>query len=110
MRKAVETPKPENPLSPGRFERVLLVGTGLRGWHYGQRQCEAASTGRTHGSTDLFRRNMQKALAKWEPSTHGDKQTYSRFPRMSRFHSKADMPVRCRVRTYYGRPRETLRL
>jgi hypothetical protein len=37
MRQAVETPKPENPSSPERFERVLLVGTGLRGWHYGQR-------------------------------------------------------------------------
>src|SRR5579864_4271996 len=40
MRKVVETPKPENPSSPVRFERVSLVGTGLRGWHYGQRQCE----------------------------------------------------------------------
>src|SRR5690348_13107754 len=62
MRKAVETPKPENPFSPVRFERVLLVGTGLRGWHYGQRRCEAASTGRTHGSTDLKRRTSKKLL------------------------------------------------
>jgi len=33
-------------------KRVLLVGTCIRGRHYGLRPMCAASTGRTHGRTD----------------------------------------------------------
>jgi hypothetical protein len=39
MRQPVETGRQENPISPERFERVLSVGTRLRGRHYGQRSC-----------------------------------------------------------------------
>ena len=39
MQQPVETGRQENPHSPGRFERVLSVGTYLRGRHYGQRSC-----------------------------------------------------------------------
>ena len=39
MQQPVETARQENPHSPGRFERVLSVGTGLRERHYGQRSC-----------------------------------------------------------------------
>ena len=39
MRQPVDTGRRENPLAPERFERVLLVGTHLRGRHYGQRSC-----------------------------------------------------------------------
>jgi hypothetical protein len=36
----------------GAQKRAELVGTCLRGRHYGQRPMCAASTGRTHGRTD----------------------------------------------------------
>lgn len=39
MRQPVDTGRRENPLAPERLERVLLVGTRLRGRHYGQRSC-----------------------------------------------------------------------
>jgi acetyltransferase-like isoleucine patch superfamily enzyme len=55
-----------------RFERVKLVGTRVRGRHYGQRLMCAASTGRTHGRTDQLCRTIQIPLAKGEPSTSGD--------------------------------------
>lgn len=39
MRNPVETGRRENPLLAQRFERVLPIGTRLRGRHYGQRLC-----------------------------------------------------------------------
>ena len=39
MRQPVDTGRRENPHAPERLERVLLVGTHLRGRHYGQRSC-----------------------------------------------------------------------
>lgn len=60
-------------MSPERLERVLSVGTRLRGRHYGQRPSCAAPTGRTHGRTDQQRRASKKTLANGEPSTHGEK-------------------------------------
>ena len=48
-------------LRQGASERVLLVGTRLRGRHYGQRPMRAAPTGRTHGRTDQPRRSVQES-------------------------------------------------
>ena len=39
MQQPVETGRQENPQFAGRLERVLSVGTRLRGRHYGQRSC-----------------------------------------------------------------------
>ncbi len=51
------------------FDRDLICGE-----HYGQRPwISAASTGRTHGSTDQLCITVQKSLANREPSTHGYK-------------------------------------
>jgi hypothetical protein len=47
------------------FDRDLI-----RGGHYGQRSCETAPTGRTHGCTDQ-QRDVKISLANSEPSTHG---------------------------------------
>ena len=47
------------------FDRDLI-----RGGHYGQRSCETAQTGRTHGCTDQ-QRDVKIFLANPEPSTHG---------------------------------------
>ena len=60
MRQPVETGGRENPISPMRFERVLSVGTHLRGRHYGQRRSCAASTGRTHGRTDQTSQSFEE--------------------------------------------------
>ena len=43
-------------------ERVLMVGTDLRGRHYGQRPMRAAPTGRTHGRTDRDRITSRNPL------------------------------------------------
>jgi hypothetical protein len=51
----------------------------------------AASTGRTHGSTDQPCIILKKTLANREPSTHGTKQTSISMPNMSAFGGKADM-------------------
>ncbi len=49
------------------FDRNLICGE-----HYGQRSSKsAASTGRTHGSTDQPCITVKKTLANREPSTHG---------------------------------------
>ena len=47
------------------FDRDLI-----RGGHYGQRSCETAPTGRTHGCTDQ-QRDVKISLANSGPSTHG---------------------------------------
>ncbi len=54
------------------FDRNLI-----RGEHYGQRpSISAASTGRTHGSTDQLCITVKKTLANREPSTHGYKRRF----------------------------------
>ena len=71
MRETVDTGRLENPFAPERFKRVELVGTRLRGRHYGQRLIRAAPTGRTHGRTDQDRSTSRNPLPRGEPSTHG---------------------------------------
>lgn len=44
---AGRTGRRENPVAPERFERVLLVGTHLRGRHYGQRPVRRANRSNT---------------------------------------------------------------
>ncbi len=54
------------------FDRNLICGE-----HYGQRpKISAASTGRTHGSTDQLCITVKKTLANREPSTHGYKRRF----------------------------------
>ena len=53
------------------FDRDLI-----RGGHYGQRSCETALKGRTHGSTDQAC-DVKISLANPEPSTHGTFETCS---------------------------------
>lgn len=52
MRKRWTPGNGKTHLGQGASKRVLLVGTRLRGRHYGQRPMSAALTGRTHGRTD----------------------------------------------------------
>ena len=72
MRQPVETGRQENPSSPERFERVLSVGTRLRGRHYGQRPCVPHQQVEHTAAPTKPRRASQKTLANGEPSTHGD--------------------------------------
>ena len=67
------------------FDRDLI-----RGGHYGQRSCETALKGRTHGSTDQAC-DVKISLANPEPSTHGTKRTCRSAHRMSAFGDKADV-------------------
>ncbi len=62
------------------FDRNLI-----RGEHYGQRPSDsAASTGRTHGSTDQLCITVKKTLANREPSTHGYKRLFGPCRRSDR--------------------------
>lgn len=89
MRQPVETGRRENPLAPERLERVLLVGTRLRGRHYGQRSCVPHQQVEHMGRTDQAQQNVRSTLANGEPSTHGALLTVPRWsswvPRFSAF-------------------------
>jgi hypothetical protein len=52
----------------------------------------AASTGRTHGSTDQPCIILKKTLANREPSTHGTQQTSMLRQSTSAFRGEADFP------------------
>ena len=68
------------------FDRDLI-----RGGHYGQRSCETALKGRTHGSTDQAC-DVKISLANPEPSTHGTKRTSGNVRPMFAFGGEADIP------------------
>jgi len=70
MQKPVDTGRQENPASPKRLERELLIGTHLRGRHYGQRSFVPHQQVEHMAAPTSFVR-LQFALAKGEPSTHG---------------------------------------
>jgi len=70
MRQPVDTGRRENPLAPERLERVLLVGTRLRGRHYGQRSCVPHQQVE-HMAAPTSSAERQITLANGEPSTHG---------------------------------------
>jgi hypothetical protein len=65
------------------FDRDLI-----RGGHYGQRSCETASEGRTHGCTDQAC-YVKKVLANPEPSTHGTSRQLVRCSGMSEVGSRS---------------------
>lgn len=69
MQKPVDTGRQENPTSPRRFERELLIGTHLRGRHYGQRSLVPHQQVEHMAAPTRFVR-LQFALAKGEPPTH----------------------------------------
>jgi hypothetical protein len=71
MQQPVETGRQENPHSPERFERVLSVGTYLRGRHYGQRSCVPHQQVE-HTAAPTSQRRFKKSLANGGPSTHGE--------------------------------------
>src|SRR6476469_7271661 len=67
------------------FDRDLI-----RAGHYGQRSCETAPTGRTHGCTDQ-RRAVKILLANSEPSTHGSSRHFAAAQQFGRIWSEADI-------------------
>ena len=74
MQQPVDTGRRENPLAPERLERVLLVGTRLRGRHYGQRSCVPHQQVE-HMAAPTSSAEHQIDLANGEPSTHGASKT-----------------------------------
>ena len=70
MQKPVDTGRQENPTSPKRLERELLIGTHLRGRHYGQRSFVPHQQVEHMAAPTSFVR-LQFALAKGGPSTQG---------------------------------------
>jgi len=66
MQKPVDTGRGENPASPKRLERELLIGTHLRGGHYGQRSFVPHQQVEHMATPTSFVR-LQFALAKGEP-------------------------------------------
>ena len=71
MQKPVDTGRQENPASPMRLERDFLIGTHLRGRHYGQRSFVPHQQVEHMAAPTSFVR-LQFALAKGGPSTQGD--------------------------------------
>jgi hypothetical protein len=71
MRKSVETERRENPLLAQRFERVLSIGTRLRGRHYGQRRCVPHQQVEHTAAPTQVSQSFEKTLANGEPSTQG---------------------------------------
>jgi hypothetical protein len=67
------------------FDRDLI-----RGGHYGQRSCETAPTGRTHGCTDQ-QRDVKISLANSGPSTHGTSRHFAAAQQFGRIWSEADI-------------------
>ena len=70
MQQPVDTGRRENPAAPERLERVLLVGTRLRGRHYGQRSCVPHQQVE-HMAAPTSSAEHQITLANGEPSTQG---------------------------------------
>jgi hypothetical protein len=70
MLTSVDTGSGKTHLRQSASERVLLVGTLLRGGHYGQRP-NVPHQQVEHMAAPTEKQNIKKSLANGEPSTHG---------------------------------------
>src|SRR4051812_15190339 len=67
------------------FDRDLI-----RGGHYGQRSCEPHSKAE-HMAAPTNAANVKKALANWEPSTHGPSRHFAATQQLGRVRSEPDI-------------------
>jgi hypothetical protein len=70
MLTSVDTGSGKTHLRQSASERVLLVGTCLRGGHYGQRSTVPHQQVE-HMAAPTEKQNIKKTIANGEPSTHG---------------------------------------
>lgn len=111
MRNPVETGRRENPLLAQRFERVLPIGTCLRGRHYGQRLCVPhQQVEHTAAPTNVaaLRRKPLPTESRPHRASHAPSDIFSEWPARSNAAARA-LPVNPNALAESGQPMIPLR-